>query len=148
MTSTSSRHAARESACWTRPSPEAGGGLSARNRGRGLAQRLAQCGGHSIRYEDVRFFFSLHCGLLGRQISLDAAAARHLRKPESTAFFRGGAGQHSNFEQEQQANESRRQHSGISRLDRIPPPFCHGTVVLYGCGGGYPHRGNQTWQEL
>ena len=33
------RDAARERACSTRASPEAGDGVSARNRGRGLAQR-------------------------------------------------------------------------------------------------------------
>ena len=49
--------AVRESACSTLPSPEAGGGVSARNRSRARSA-VAQCGSHSIRYEDVRFFLA------------------------------------------------------------------------------------------
>src|SRR5262249_48087697 len=81
------RDAARERACSTRSSRKPAGGVAARNPQSRAGPAVAQCGRHPIRYEEVRFFFGRHCGLLGRQISLDAAAARYLRKPESIAFF-------------------------------------------------------------
>jgi hypothetical protein len=110
------------------------------------SQRYLSAGCRPVRCRDARLF----CGLVGRHhVALEAEPpTMGTQEAQASRDFSRGANQRSGFAREQQANESGRLHSGISRFDRILPPFCHGTVVLYGRGGGYPHRGNQTWQEL
>src|SRR5262245_35831955 len=111
---------------------------------------VTQCGCRPVRYEDSRFFSACIAAssdvITCRSTQTRCSGATSGSLNQSRFFVWRRPALH--FEQEQQANESGRLHSGISGFDRIPPPFCHGTVVLYGRGGGYPHRGNQTWQEL